>query len=53
MKDKHPFIDFIQSTELSQADKDLIKGVFYGWLKEGDSPGTPSTAPPGSQPAQE
>lgn len=35
---KTKFLSFIQSTELSQKDKDLIKGVFYGWLKE-DGPG--------------
>lgn len=29
---KTAFLDFIQSTELSQKDKDLVKGVFYGWL---------------------
>lgn len=26
------YINFIQQTELSQKDKDLVKGVFFDWL---------------------
>ena len=28
------FRDFINRTELSEKDKNLVKGVYYGWLKE-------------------
>lgn len=32
MQPEVPFTVFVQGLELSQKDKDLVKGVYYGWL---------------------